>query len=151
MSLKKNHYAESSLNQYKSNEISTMSQSKLIVMLYEGAIRFLKIAAENMTPRKYEMVHNNIMKAQDIVTELMVSLNMEEGGEVAENLLSIYAYIKKRLLEANMEKKAEILEESIKLLEDLRSAWSEVATKDKGLGGKPDALLHRGSSFSIQG
>jgi len=151
MSLNKNNYAESNLNQYKSNEISTMSQSKLIVMLYDGSIRFLKIAAENMTPRKYELVHNNIMKAQDIVTELMVSLNLEEGGEIANNLLNIYAYIKKRLLEANMEKKAEILQEVITLLEELRDAWKNASVKDKGLGGKPDSLLHRGSSFSIQG
>lgn len=151
MSLTRKTQTPSDMNPYKSNEISTVSQSKLIVMLYDGAIRFLKTAADNMTPRKYELVHNNIMKAQDIVTELMVSLNMEEGDKIAGNLLNIYAYIKKRLLEANMEKNKEIVLEAIKLLTQLKDGWEQVAAKDKGNMGKPESLLQRGSSFSIQG
>ncbi|KPA34040.1 putative flagellar protein FliS [Leptospira interrogans] len=83
------------VEQYKSNEISTVSQGKLIVMLYDGAIRFLNIALENNTPRKYDVVNNHILKAGEIVTELMLALNLEQGGEVANNLLGIYVYIKK--------------------------------------------------------
>ncbi|MEI1279303.1 flagellar export chaperone FliS [Leptospira venezuelensis] len=120
-----------SVEQYKSNEISTVSQGRLIVMLYEGAIRFLNVAIENNTPRKYDVVNNNILKAQEIVTELMLALNMENGGEVANNLLGIYVYIKKRLLEANMKKDSEILSEIIKYLEDLKLAWEEIEKKEK--------------------
>lgn len=122
--LRANPYANQ--NAYKANEISTVSQTRLIVMLYDGAIRFLKIASENMTPRKYDLVNNNIIKAQDIITELMLSLNIEEGKEVANNLLSIYVYIKKRLLEANMKKDADILREVMTLLNQLKTAWDEL-------------------------
>lgn len=117
------------VEQYKSNEISTVSQGKLIVMLYDGAIRFLNIALENNTPRKYDVVNNHILKAGEIVTELMLALNLEQGGEVANNLLGIYVYIKKRLLEANMKKDSEIIQEIIKYMEDLKSAWEEIEKK----------------------
>ncbi|NCN11110.1 MAG: flagellar export chaperone FliS [Leptospira sp.] len=126
--LRANSY--SNQNAYKANEISTVSQSRLIVMLYEGAMRFLKIAKESMTPRKYDIVNNNIIKAQDIITELMLSLNLEEGKEVASNLLSLYVYMKKRLLEANMRKDTKIIEEVVELLTQLKTAWDELDRKE---------------------
>ncbi|MFN3604929.1 MAG: flagellar export chaperone FliS [Leptonema sp. (in: bacteria)] len=110
---------------YKDTEIQTADQGKLILMLYDGAIRFLNIAIDNMDFRKYDIVNHNIIRAQDIITELMLSLNMDEGGEIAKNLFNIYAYIKKRLLEGNVKKDAEILKEIIKHLKNLRSAWEE--------------------------
>ncbi|MCB1177167.1 MAG: flagellar export chaperone FliS, partial [Leptospiraceae bacterium] len=98
---RKSSYGNSSSGDaYKSNEISTVSQGKLIVMLYEGAIRFLKIALENINdPKKYDIVNTNIIKTQDILSELMVSLNLDEGGKVASDLLALYVYFKKKLLE----------------------------------------------------
>ncbi|EPG76035.1 flagellar protein FliS [Leptospira fainei serovar Hurstbridge str. BUT 6] len=140
-----------SVEQYKSNEISTVSQGRLIVMLYEGAIRFLNVAMENNTPRKYDVVNNNILKAQDIVTELMLALNLEDGGEVANNLLGIYVYVKKRLLEANMRKDSEIMKEIIKYLEDLKNAWDEVEKKEKGSVVAMPAPGTRSSGLSLQG
>lgn len=117
------------LDAYKDTEIQTADQGKLIVMLYDGAIRFLNIAIENMTPRRYDVVNTNIIKAQDIVTELMLSLNMDQGGEIARNLFNIYAYMKKRLLEGNIAKDAEILKEVVSHLNALRSAWDELSRK----------------------
>ncbi|MCB1310036.1 MAG: flagellar export chaperone FliS [Leptospiraceae bacterium] len=137
---------------YKDTEISTANQGKLIVMLYDGALRFLRLAIDNMDPRSYDVVNLNIIKAQDIVTELMLSLNMNEGGEIAENLFSIYAYLKKRLLEANIAKDAGILEEVCKLLLELKGAWDEVALKDTEAPVSPRAEIRQeGASFSIQG
>lgn len=112
---------------YKDTEILTADQGKLIVMLYDGAIRFLSTASENMNHRTYDIVNTNIKKAQDIVTELMLSLNMNDGGEVAQNLFNIYAYMKKRLLESNIKKDASIIQEVLNLLTELRSAWEEAA------------------------
>ncbi len=114
---------------YKDTEIQTADQGKLILMLYDGAIRFLNIAIDNMDYRKYDIVNNNIIKAQDIITELMLSLNMDQGGEIARNLFNIYAYMKKRLLEGNIKKDAAILQEVIKHLSTLRSAWEEAIRK----------------------
>lgn len=143
---------QNSYDGYKTTEIATANQGKLIVMLYDGALRFLRIAIDNMNPRSYDMVNTNIIKAQDIVTELMLSLNMEEGGEIAANLLNLYAYIKKRLLEANIAKDNAGLNEVIKLLEQLRGAWEEVASKDNARNDSPRAEMRReGASFSIQG
>ena len=112
---------------YKSNEITTVSQGKLIVMLYEGAIRFLNIAKENIeSPKKFDLVNTNILKTQEIISELMSSLNMDNGGKIAEDLLSLYVYFKKRLLEANMKKDKEIIDEVIKHFIDLKNAWEEI-------------------------
>lgn len=135
------------LDAYKDTEIQTADQGKLILMLYDGAIRFLNIAIENMTPRKYDIVNNNIVKTQDIVTELMLSLNMDQGGEIAQNLFNIYAYMKKRLLEGNIAKDAEILQEVIVHLNNLRSAWDELSRKPAS------AVRPTGTygGFSIQG
>lgn len=117
-------------------------------MLYEGAIRFLKIAVDNMEPRSYDVVNNNITKAQDIITELMLSLNMEQGGQISENLFNLYAYMKKRLLEGNMNKDAATLEEVAGLLEELRSTWDEAAKKNTG---KKAPTSSGDLSFSITG
>lgn len=134
---------------YKDTEILTANQGKLIVMLYDGAIRFLKVAASNMEPRTYDIANSNIIRAQDIVTELMVSLNMEEGGEVAQNLLSLYAYMKKRLLEGNIQKDSAIIEEVQHLLENLKDAWEQAARTNPPKA-QPQAV-REGASFSITG
>lgn len=148
MALSRNNSYEA----YKNTEVSTANQGKLIVMLYDGAIRFLRIAEENMDHRTYDVVNTNIIKAQDIITELMVSLNMEAGGEIAENLFNLYAYMKKRLLEANIEKSPSIVKEVLGHLEKLKGAWEEVAQKE---GGKPETRMaqsrEQGMSFSIHG
>ncbi|PKL19000.1 MAG: flagellar export chaperone FliS [Spirochaetae bacterium HGW-Spirochaetae-5] len=67
-------------NQYKQTQITTANQGKLIVMLYDGAIKFLTIALDNMSPKSYDVVNNNIIKAQDIITELLLSLNTRSMG-----------------------------------------------------------------------
>lgn len=135
-------------NQYKQNQITTASQGKLIVMLYDGMIKFLNIAIESMEPRTYDVVNNNIQKTQDIISELMLSLNMDEGGQVAQNLLSLYVYFKKRLIEANMQKDAQILVEVLKLIKELRDAWDQISAKES----KNDAYATAPKgSFSVEG
>ena len=137
---------------YKSTEISTASQGKLIVMMYEGSIRFLKIAMDNLSLKTYDIANNHIIKAQDIITELMLSLNMEEGGEISQNLFNIYAYMKKRLLERNMSKDRHVLAEVVKLLERLKGAWEEVAAKESAKPENPNSQIRaQGISFSIKG
>ena len=150
MSLARKSVLGAGFDQYKSNEVATVSQGKLIVMLYEGAIRFLNVAAGNMNPRKYDLVNTNIIRAQDIITELMLSLNLETGGKMASDLLSIYVYLKKRLLEANMKKDAAILDEVVKHMSLLKESWDEVAKKESN-GQIVMPELQRGSGFSIKG
>jgi len=118
------------LNQYKETQIATANQGKLIVMLYDGIIKFLNIAIDNMEPRTYDVVNTNILKAQDIITELMLSLNMKEGGEISNNLFNLYVYFKKQLLEANIKKDTAALEHVIKLTRDLRNAWDKISANE---------------------
>ncbi|MCU0845990.1 MAG: flagellar export chaperone FliS [Spirochaetes bacterium] len=136
-------------DQYKRTEINTANQGKLIVMLYDGAIKFLNIAMENMEPRTYDVVNTNIIKAQDIITELLLSLNVSEGGEISKSLMSLYLYFKKRLLEANVQKDAEILKEVLLHLRELRAAWDKISAKEARADAQPG--LHPKGSFSIEG
>jgi len=133
-------------NQYRETQIATANQGKLIVMLYDGAIKFLNIALENMNPKTYDLVNENILKTQDIISELLVSLNMDVGGEVSQNLFNLYMYFKRRLLEANMKKDPEIIKHTIKLLKELRDAWDKISANET----KSDHMNMK-SSFSIEG
>lgn len=136
-------------NQYKQTQITTANQGKLIVMLYDGAIKFLTIALDNMSPKSYDVVNNNIIKAQDIITELLLSLNMDEGGEISQNLFNLYMYFKRQLLEANIKKDAEIINQVLKLLKELRDAWDKISANET----RSDKNINIGSkgSFSIEG
>jgi len=109
--------------EFESNEISTADQKQLIVMLYDGAIRFLNKAKDNMSFETYDIVNTNILKAQDILTELMLSLDVENGGEIADNLFNIYSFLKKQLIEANVKKNNDNIISVISLMKDLRDAW----------------------------
>jgi flagellar protein FliS len=113
---------------YKKTGVTTASGGKLILMLYDGAIRFLNQSLEGLKEKKYDVVNNNIIKAQNILTELMLSLNMNVG-EIAENLYSLYDYMNRRLIEANIKKEGEIVKEVLGMLTDLRATWDEAIKK----------------------
>lgn len=136
-------------DKYKQTEINTANQGTLIVMLYDGAIKFLNIARDAMTSAKtYDKANENILKAQDIITELMLSLNMDEKNEIAQNLFSLYMYFKKRLLEANIQKNPEIIDEVVRFLKELREAWNKIsATEAK----TDNTSRDQKGSFSIEG
>lgn len=135
-------------DQYKETQISTANQGKLIVMLYDGAIKFLNKAIDSMDPKTYDVVNNNIIKAQDIITELIVSLNMKDGGEISQNLFNLYMFFKKHLLEANIKKDPVMLKEVVKMLKDLREAWDKISANET----RTDKTnMSAKGSFSIEG
>jgi len=111
--------------QYKETQIQTANQGKLIVMMYDGAIKFIKVAIENLPKNKYDIVNKNIIKAEDIILELMLSINFE-AGEFANKLFSLYSYMHRRLMEGNIQKDSKPLNEVLGYLEDLREAWAQV-------------------------
>lgn len=119
--------------QYKKNQIDTADQGKLIVMLYDGAIKFLTRAIDSLDSRDaggkdIEMAHVNIIKTQDILTELMSSLNMDVG-DISKRLFSIYMYMNNKLIEGNIRKDTKPLKEVREHLEELRDAW-DLASKN---------------------
>ncbi len=117
------------LNAYRETTIKTASQGKLIVMLYDEAIRQLDIASETMQKdrQKLDLVNNAILKAQDIVTELMVSLDFDRGGEIAKGLFSLYTFFNQQLVQANLKKDVNSLVMIKDLLVELRGAWASIA------------------------
>lgn len=119
------------LNAYRETQIKTANQGKLIVMLYDGAIKNLNQAVESFSSshRKYDVISNAILKAQDIISELMVSLDFEKGGEISRNLFSLYTFMNNQLLTANLKKEKNPVEEVKKMLMELREAWAEIARK----------------------
>ncbi len=112
-------------NKYKKASVESASREKLLLMLYEGAIKFTKraiIAADNNDiPGRCE----NITKAYDIVLELMNTLDFKVGGEVAENLEQLYMFITDELARANITGKKEHLENVLKILSTLHDGWKE--------------------------
>jgi len=124
-------------NAYKKASDNTLDQNKLIIMLYDGAIKNASFAVEYMKSGEIEKVHNCLIKAKNIVTELMATLNMEQGGDIAKNLQSLYSYMFSQLIEANMEKKTEPILVVIDLLKELRAAWVQINKKSKPQTAQP--------------
>ena len=118
-------------NAYKKASVNTLDQNKLIIMLYDGAIKNANFAVEYMKSGEIEKVHDSLIKTKNIVTELLATLNMEQGGEIAKNLKSLYSYMFSQLIEANMEKKSEPVLTVVDLLKELRGAWVQIKEKKK--------------------
>ncbi|MDI6703534.1 MAG: flagellar export chaperone FliS [bacterium] len=111
-------------DKYKKAKIETASQGKLILMLYDGAIRFLNHAKVSLEDKRYDVVNNNLIKAQEILTELMLSLNMSVG-DIAKNLYSLYDFMYRKLIEANVKKDSGLITEIRDMLQELKGAWEE--------------------------
>ena len=118
-------------NAYKKASVNTLDQNKLIIMLYDGAIKNANFAVQYMKSGEIEKVHDSLIKTKNIVTELLATLNMDQGGEIAKNLKSLYSYMFSQLVEANMEKKSEPVLNVIDLLKELRGAWVQIREKKK--------------------
>jgi len=118
-------------NAYKKASVNTLDQNKLIIMLYDGAIKNANFAVEYMKSGEIEKVHDSLIKTKNIVTELLATLNMDNGGEIAKNLKSLYSYMFSQLIEANMDKKSKPVLTVIDLLKELRGAWVQISEKKK--------------------
>ena len=112
---------------YKEASLITQNKGPLVVMLYEGAIKFLKRSIADIEAGDWERNGRNLGKAQDIIFELNTVLDMEVGGEVTENLRSLYGYMWKQISKANLKKDAEMIREVIGLLENLYESWKAIS------------------------
>lgn len=114
---------------YKNAQYETASPEQLLLMLYDGAIKFAQQSKKALEEKNLEDANNRLKKTQDIINELIVTLDMEQGGEVAQNLYNIYDYMNRRLIQANIRKDPEIIDEVINLLRDIKDSWEEVIKK----------------------
>ena len=120
--------------QYRQTQVETAGPGQLILMLYNGGIRFCDEAAEAIEDHEVEKAHRSLIRAQEIVSELIASLNME-AGEMAHNFLRLYEYMHHRLLEANLKKDREVVQEVRGMFTELRDTWQAMLKKTGILAG----------------
>ena len=126
------------ISTYRETRVKTASQGQLIIMLYDEAVKHLDRGLELLkmnaggkkNPGNIEKISKSILKTQEIITELTVSLDFEQGGEIAKNLFSIYTWFNKELLESNIKQDAKRMAAVRSQLSELRSAWAEIAAKN---------------------
>ena len=111
---------------YREEHVNGLSQKELILMLYDGAIKFTTAARDAIEKKDFAVSYKSIVKSRDIVTELLCILNVDQGGEVAVNLQRLYIYVIGRLTEANFTHEVALLDNVLTILQNLRSAWSEL-------------------------
>ena len=121
--------AYNAYNQYKENSINTASPEELTLMLYNGLIKFIMRGIDSIEKKNIEEANVNILRAQDIVQEFMNTLDM--SYEISKNLSLIYDYLYRRLIDANIAKDKEILEEVLGFAKVLRDTWEEAMKLSK--------------------
>ena len=130
-------------NEYKYNQISTSSQGKLILMMYEGAVKFTMMALISMVEGDIAGKATYIRKTHDIVNELSVSLDLKKGGEVTARLETLYQFILRQLTLANIKPDREALESILKVLEPLLEAWSQLFDNTVPVGQEKPQVLKK--------
>ncbi|MEI6512242.1 MAG: flagellar export chaperone FliS [bacterium] len=128
------------VDQYRKTAVNTASPLELVVMLYDGAIRFIDAGKIAMAKKDLEAQNTNLQKAQKVINELITCLDMQRGGEIATNLFSIYNFVNNQLIEANINDREDLLDGAKSLLINLREAW--ITIKDQlpaspSIGEKP--------------
>jgi flagellar secretion chaperone FliS len=123
---------QSPAHRYKEVAVKTANPLQLVVMMYDAAICSLKEAKEQMGRRDIAGRSRSINKCISIISELQSCLNLKQGGEIATSLDRLYDYMKRRIFVANVEQSIKPLEETEALLENLRSAWSDLVAQAIG-------------------
>ena len=115
---------------YMQTQVTTVNQGDLLIMLFDGCIKFLRQAKERMAERDYAKKGILISKALDIIAELQGSLNAQKGGELAQNLKRIYMVCSTRLLMANMKMDPKMIDGVIDTLSGIRDAFAQINTPE---------------------
>ena len=138
-------YSKKVARSYKAQSIETASPGKLVLMLFDGALRFMDAAKqgfeeEDFTKRN-EDVNNNLIRAQNIVMELQGSLDMSVKGDLPGTLYRLYDFVIYQLQQANLKKDPEPIEHAQKTITELRDAWGEMLNQNQeGISGEPGSI-----------
>ncbi len=137
------------IKDYQAMQVLSAKPEKLILMLYDGALKFMTLGMEGIEQKNLEKAHNNLIKAQRIFLELMTSLDFKKGGEIASNLFRIYEFMHHTLVNANVKKEAEPVLKVSEQLRTLRDSW-EKAMKSQW-NGLPEGLEKSSPAAQLQG
>lgn len=143
-----------SVSAYTQVNVETASQGKLVVMLFSGAIQRAEEARRRLEQGKMDAVHNNLIRAQDIIAELRAALDMSTG-EIARNLDRLYEYFQHLLVRANIRKAPQPIIEAIELMTQMRDTWKEVfeieEATQQGVPAPPKPNQHGSSVMNLEG
>jgi len=131
------------VNAYQNTQVTTASPEKILLMLYDGAVRFSKLALDRMNRQDISGKGVYIGKALAIVTELMNTLDHKIGGEIAQNLERLYVYLIGEFTKANVNNDPKSLENAIAILSHLRDTWTEavdIVQKERSIGKRSNGL-----------
>ncbi|MDD6796600.1 MAG: flagellar export chaperone FliS [Clostridiaceae bacterium] len=117
-------------NIYKNNSINYASKEQLLIMLVDGAVKFAKIGRQAIIDKDVKKAHDSLMRTQDIFVELMVSLDTKQAPWM-KPLFNIYEFINQKLVEANMSKTVEKMDEVLPLIESVNELWHDVYEQSK--------------------
>ncbi len=135
---------------YRTTNVITADPKKLVIMCYEGAIENLKIGKERLLHQDYEGKNKAFIKVQDIINELLCSLDFEKGGQVAKNLESLYNYMLRRIVDGDIKKDTGAIEEVVGMLGELLSAWKDVySMQDKKVQPSAESFDEHGSQQTL--
>ena len=112
---------------YQDTTVTTQNKGRLIILLYDGAIKFMKLAIKELEANNYEAKGRYISRAQNIISELNAVLDMDAGGEISTNLRKLYCFMNTRLSEANTKRDPQIIREVVTLMEELNQGWKTIS------------------------
>ena len=125
--------SQNAQNSYQVTQISTATKEQLLLITYDIGIRSCRMAEAALDPdgkaQDYDLANREILRAQEVIRELMVTLNTEKGGEMAQNLMKLYDYMHQQLVEANIKKEAKNVRAVLTMLEELKATWEEALMK----------------------
>ncbi len=135
-------------NVYKNNSIQTASPAELTLMLYDGAVKFCNIALAAIEKQDVQKANTNIIKAEKIIVEFRATLDFKYP--VAKDFDLVYDYIYRRLVEANIKKDADILNDALKYIREMRDTWKEVMRLNRtSTGSTPIQYVMAGSKKAV--
>ena len=112
---------------YQGSAVTTQSKGRLVVLLYDGAIKFMTLAIKELEANNHETKGRYINRALDIIHELNAILDMNAGGDMAANLRNLYCFMIKHLSEANIKRDPQMIRDVIKLMEELNQSWKAIS------------------------
>lgn len=118
------------INLYMTNQINTTSPENLVLMLYDGARKFINKSIKALENGDLEEANHNLLRAQNIVAELMAGINFE-AGDIAHNLYTLYEYMHYQLIQANIKKETEAAREILIMINELRASWAQILKERK--------------------
>ena len=144
------NYPNNQLSVYQQTSIQTASGPKLVVMLYEGAIRFLNRAADDIRNRDLVSKAQSVNRAMAIIQHLQLTLDSQKGQDMARELDRIYSYTISRILEGSTKLNVSAIEEAINVLSNLLPAWEEIAKREQEQSIPAGVLANQASTGGFQ-